>query len=277
MNKTAKIAGLIRNTAGLFTIFTIIGLFLIAFAPQAMAAAQITLGWDASSDENVVGYNVYYGLSSGLYDIVEDAGDVTEYTIVGLENGQLYYLAVTSYDAEGNESDYSEEIPFTTPEADEDPDEDGLLSSDEIVLYGTDPDIQDTDNDGIADGEERIYWGDEWDADIDNDGLINLLDADSDNDGDSDGYELDKGTNPGYATPIAMPEQPTETEPTTQSNPWKNTLFGKLISGKTILNNALGNTTSVTKTNETPTVTSTVKTVSNTPTKVSWLSSFLGK
>ena len=81
-----------------------------------------------------------------------------------------------------------------------------------------------------------------------------------------------------------MPEQPTKTGSTTQSNKWKNTLFGKLISGKTIVNNTLGNTTSnVTKANETPTVIPTVKTTSNTPTykttqtKVSWLSSFLKK
>ena len=234
MNKTAKITGLIRNAAGLLTITAIMVLSLVAFTPQAHAAAQITLGWDASSDENVVGYNVYIGMSSGLYDIVADAGDVTEYTIEGLENGQTYYLAVTSYDADGNESEYSDEVPFTTPEADEDRDNDGLLSADEIVLYGTDPDLQDTDNDGIPDGEERIYWGDKWDADIDNDGLINLLDADSDNDGVTDGEELDQGTNPGYATPQIMPEQITETgsTETTQTTLLKNTLFAKLIAGK---------------------------------------------
>jgi hypothetical protein len=229
MNKTAKVTNHIRNTAGLLTIAAIIVLSLVAYAPQAFAAAQITLGWDASSDENVVGYNVYYGLSSGLYDIFEDAGDATEYTIAGLENGQTYYLAVTSYDAEGNESEYSVEIPFTTPEADEDRDNDGLLSADELVLYGTDPDVRDTDGDGIPDGEERIYWGDQWDADLDDDGLINLLDADSDGDGDADGYELDKGTNPGYATPEAMPEQEVEE---TGSTPLQNTIFGKLISTK---------------------------------------------
>jgi len=64
-----------------------------------------------------------------------------------------------------------------------DPDGDGLTLDEEIRVYGTDPHFADTDHDGIADDEELAYWGDNWNADPDNDGLINLLDPDSDNDG----------------------------------------------------------------------------------------------
>ena len=116
------------------------------------------MGWDAASDENVVGYNVYYGMSSGLYDIVEDAGDATEYTIAGLENGQLYYLAVTSYDAEGNESDFSIEIPYTTPEAMKTGTTTAFSAPMKSSYTERTPDLLDTDKDGIPDGEERIYW-----------------------------------------------------------------------------------------------------------------------
>jgi len=55
----------------------------------------------------------------------------------------------------------------------------------------------DTDDDGLKDGEEKALWGDDWNADFDGDGVINILDFDSDGDGFSDGEEVQKGTNPG--------------------------------------------------------------------------------
>lgn len=73
------------------------------------------------------------------------------------------------------------------PEADSDGD--GLLDVDEVNIYSTKRRVADTDNDGINDGDEKTYWGDAWNADIDNDGLINLLDYDADNDGHGDGVE----------------------------------------------------------------------------------------
>ncbi|MBI5116586.1 fibronectin type III domain-containing protein [Candidatus Poribacteria bacterium] len=68
-----------------------------------------------------------------------------------------------------------------------DSDADGLLGYDEIGIYGTDPDVVDTDNDGIDDGDEVAYWGNDWNANPDHDGFINLLDPDSDNDTIADG------------------------------------------------------------------------------------------
>jgi hypothetical protein len=78
-----------------------------------------------------------------------------------------------------------------------DSDDDGLGNGEEISVYGTDPYLADTDGDGLDDGEEAAYWGADWNSDIDNDGLINLLDIDSDGDGYNDGFEIERGTDPG--------------------------------------------------------------------------------
>ncbi|MCB2184423.1 MAG: cadherin-like domain-containing protein [Desulfobulbaceae bacterium] len=83
-----------------------------------------------------------------------------------------------------------------------DDDNDGLTSGDELMVYGTKPALADSDADGLEDGVELDFWGIDWNADFDNDGLINLLDSDSDGDGYSDGVEVVSGTDPGDANSI---------------------------------------------------------------------------
>jgi hypothetical protein len=85
---------------------------------------------------------------------------------------------------------------FADMETDYDRDNDGLLNSDESDTYGTNPDMVDTDMDGLDDGAELAYWQERWDADIDGDGLMNLIDPDADNDGVFDGLELEQGFDP---------------------------------------------------------------------------------
>jgi PKD repeat protein len=85
-----------------------------------------------------------------------------------------------------------------------DVDGDGLLSRDEMALYGTNPSLADTDDDGIRDGDEVAYWGAAWALDYDNDGFINLLDPDSDGDGYLDGLELYYGSDPGDPRSIPL-------------------------------------------------------------------------
>lgn len=81
-----------------------------------------------------------------------------------------------------------------------DTDGDGIPDWEEKETYGTDPGDADTDGDGIDDGDEVAYWGDDWDADADGDGTVNLLDADSDGDGYLDGLEVESGTDPSDAS-----------------------------------------------------------------------------
>jgi PKD repeat protein len=90
-----------------------------------------------------------------------------------------------------------------------DSDGDGLTDRDEIQVYGTDPTLADSDGDGLGDGDEKARWddaGDAWDGDIDNDGLLNILDIDSDNDGYNDGLEFVHGFDP--TDPLDLPDGP---------------------------------------------------------------------
>ncbi len=64
-----------------------------------------------------------------------------------------------------------------------DPDGDGLTNYQEIIVYGTNPELADTDGDGVNDGQEIA------------DGT-NPLAADSDSDGLTDGDEKARGTSP---------------------------------------------------------------------------------
>ena len=78
--------------------------------PKIIHAAQITLEWDAVIHPLLEGYVVHYGTYSGDYDVSLDVGNWTSCTIADLEEGETYYFAVTAYSAEGEESDFSNEV-----------------------------------------------------------------------------------------------------------------------------------------------------------------------
>lgn len=67
------------------------------------------LAWD-KLDTEAVGYNVYYSNNSGRYLQRRSAGDVNEYYFDGLPTGEYFYFAVTAYDKNNKESDYSQEV-----------------------------------------------------------------------------------------------------------------------------------------------------------------------
>jgi hypothetical protein len=77
-------------------------------------AAQVTLAWDANPDPIVAGYRLYHGVTSRTYGTPVDVGKLTRYTYTGIVEGITSYFAVTAYDANGNESAFSEELPCYT-------------------------------------------------------------------------------------------------------------------------------------------------------------------
>ena len=96
-------------------------LTVFSFSPTALAI-DYTFSWDANEEPQVEGYKLYYSVDlpgppyDGLHpfyphsDSPIDVGNVTEYTLHDLEEGVIYYFAVTAYDSEGNESGYSNQV-----------------------------------------------------------------------------------------------------------------------------------------------------------------------
>jgi Fibronectin type III domain len=80
-------------------------------APTGTATA--TLVWSDSSGASIAGYRVYHGVASGTYlqskGSGANVGRVATHVVSGLAAGQQYFFAVTAFDAQGNESDYSAE------------------------------------------------------------------------------------------------------------------------------------------------------------------------
>ncbi|MBZ0266788.1 fibronectin type III domain-containing protein [bacterium] len=74
---------------------------------------EVSLSWTVSSDNDVLGYTVYWGPSPGSYTNSEDVGNTIFRTVSGLAAGSPVYFTVTAYDACGEESAYAVEASAT--------------------------------------------------------------------------------------------------------------------------------------------------------------------
>lgn len=78
-------------------------------------AEHVTLAWDDNTEDNVVGYRLYYGNRSRRYPWYEElrrsdscrAGSCS--TALDLPEGH-WYFSVTAFDASNRESAFSEEV-----------------------------------------------------------------------------------------------------------------------------------------------------------------------
>ena len=73
-------------------------------------SGYVDLKWDGTTDLYRSGFNIYYGQVSGQYSRRRVIGNLTSYRLSGLTNNQTYYFAVTAYDSNNKESDYSNEV-----------------------------------------------------------------------------------------------------------------------------------------------------------------------
>jgi hypothetical protein len=97
-----------------FTLSILIACILSFFIYRSSAdAAQVTLAWDPNMEPDLAGYRIYVGYMSRDYDYFMDAGNHTSCVVSGLEQDQMYYFAVTAYDTENLESDFSNEVMAT--------------------------------------------------------------------------------------------------------------------------------------------------------------------
>ena len=112
--------------------FILIVMVILFFTVPAISA-DITLAWDPNSEEDLVGYKIYYKINSsgspyngrnatqgdsGISVTLEEFDNSQEplFTLTGLSDDTLYYLAVTAYN-DSAESGYSNEVNYLTPPA----------------------------------------------------------------------------------------------------------------------------------------------------------------
>ncbi len=74
---------------------------------------SITIAWDDNQIPEPAGYIVLIGTASRNYDRQIDVGKALTATIDGLRRGQTYYISAKAYDADGNQSDFAEEIIYS--------------------------------------------------------------------------------------------------------------------------------------------------------------------
>jgi len=73
---------------------------------------SVDMSWDASLIGDLAGYKVYYDTDTAGYPYAHsiDAGTNITYTLASLSRFNTYYVAVTTFDTDGNESWYSNEL-----------------------------------------------------------------------------------------------------------------------------------------------------------------------
>ena len=117
--RTGRILGWCSRITGPARVLVVILFFAMLHNPVPALAVlrppsySVTLAWNPSISTNVVGYNVYYGLASGVYNSVASVTG-TNTTITGLAAGTTNYFAATAVDALGVESPFSNETSYNT-------------------------------------------------------------------------------------------------------------------------------------------------------------------
>lgn len=99
----------------LFAFFLIFSGFCQTITTIITYTNRVTLAWDPSPDSSVTGYKIYYGIASGTYTNNISFGNATNATISNLTSTVTYYFAATAYNAQGDESIFSNEASYSVP------------------------------------------------------------------------------------------------------------------------------------------------------------------
>jgi len=112
------------NCSCTYCLFLFAGV-IIFFTNGISLAAEVTLAWDANTESDLMGYKIYYDTSPGdpyygtdaeqgispITVFLNDLHDLhnPKFTLTGLGDSGDYYFALTAFDNENLESDFSNE------------------------------------------------------------------------------------------------------------------------------------------------------------------------
>lgn len=142
-------------------IFLLIGSSVVGLFPGVALCSDITIAWDANNESNLVGYFLYYGTISRNYTAIIDVGNKLQQTVTDLQDGTTYYFAVTAYNQDNYESDYSEELVHTVGVTNISPSTPAVPNSPNSGYVDTDYTFSTSGSDPDGDSiEYRFDWGD---------------------------------------------------------------------------------------------------------------------
>ncbi len=103
-----------KRNFNFFIVLTLVSILLSSFS--IVKGADVLFEWDPNTESELAGYEIFHGSSSGTYHSSEKLGNVTEYTMSGLEDGVKHYFALKAYDINDNKSEFSDEIGLDIPD-----------------------------------------------------------------------------------------------------------------------------------------------------------------
>lgn len=91
------------------------------YANSTSLDGSIKVSWSMGSETDLAGYKIYFGTESGVYSGSMNVNMSYYSTLTGLVNGKKYYITITAYDTDGNESFRSAEVSAIPKDDDTEP------------------------------------------------------------------------------------------------------------------------------------------------------------
>ena len=83
------------------------------FEITAGVESDIFVSWNESTDENLGGYRIYYGTDTNALDFVDVAVGTLNHRLEGLQNEQVYYVALAAISNRGTPSERTDTLTAT--------------------------------------------------------------------------------------------------------------------------------------------------------------------
>ena len=92
-------------------VMVVLALLVLSMFTTPAQAREVTLTWDANSEPDLAGYNVYMSTESGNYNEAVNEELITDTTYqTDIPDEGVFYFVVTAVDTSTLESDYSSEV-----------------------------------------------------------------------------------------------------------------------------------------------------------------------
>lgn len=91
-----------------FALIFLVGSHATPAKTRPPRTTTLTLKWDPNPEPDIAGYTVYYGRTSGVYTPLQTVTAST--ATVKVQDGTVFYFAVTAFNSAGLESPFSEEV-----------------------------------------------------------------------------------------------------------------------------------------------------------------------